>query len=70
MSDPEPTTAETNLAKIDALIAANPGVTRVVVDGVDTTFADLIAQRKYWQREVNMEQGKRSTIVHVDLSNF
>lgn len=70
MSDPAPTFAAQQLSRVEALLAANPGVTEITVDGVTTKYADLQKVRDYWRREVNREQGKRSQILSVDLSGF
>lgn len=58
------------VSKVEALLAANPGVTEVTVDGVITKYSDLLKARDYWRRQVQQEQGKRSQMLGVDLSGF
>ncbi len=70
MPDPTPTFAAQMLARVEALLLDNVGVTEVTVDGVTTKYADLLAQRDRWRREVQQEQGKRSQMLGVDLSGF
>ena len=62
--------ASDQLARIEALLARNPGVRPISVDGVTVSYDDLIAQRKHWQKEIAKEDGGRSPIVPISLGGF
>jgi hypothetical protein len=56
------TLAEKMVAKLEALLLENAGLTSVTVDGVSTTFDDLTAQYAYWKKQVASEQGRSRTV--------
>lgn len=64
------TFAEAMLARIEALLLANPGASSVAFDGTSVTFADLMARRDQIRKEISQEQGKRPRIRTVDLGGF
>lgn len=64
------TFAEDQLARIEALLARNPGVRQISFEGVTVAYDDLVKQRDYWLNQVAREQGKRTAIIRVDLGGF
>lgn len=63
--------ASDQLERIEALLARNPGVRQIAVDGgVTVSYDDLIAQRQHWKKEVAKEDGGRSPIVPISLGGF
>lgn len=62
--------ASDQLARIEALLARNPGVRQIVAEGVTVQYDDLLAQRRHWQKEVDRESGSRTTILPISLGGF
>jgi len=63
------TFAENMVAKLEALLAENPGADRVVLpDGRQVSYRDLKREWEYWKRRVAKEQGNRPAISQIDLS--
>jgi len=46
------TSAETQVAKYEALLATSAGLDSVMVDGQSVRYADVEAKYRYWKREV------------------
>lgn len=65
-----PTFAAQMLAKIEALLLANPGAQSVTFDGSSVSFADLMARRDQLRKEVAQELGQRPRFRQVDLGSF
>ena len=60
--------AQTMVAKLEALLAANPGAQSVSVDGNSISFGDLLAQYNYWKKIAARQSGSRPVSAQVDLS--
>ena len=58
------------VAKLEAVMLANPGASSVTTDGVTVQMRDLKAEWQYWTREVARQGGMRPTIIGLDLSGF
>lgn len=58
------------LAKYQALLLANPGVTSVVVDGVSVSYADLEAKVEYWSGKVDASNGLRHGAATIKLGGL
>lgn len=61
--------ASDQLARIESLIARAGGLKSVNVDGVNVSFDDLISQRRYWQEEVERENGGGGVFIPVVLGD-
>ena len=62
------TFAEDMVTKYEALLAANAGVGRVVVDGVDVSYTELERRYDGWKRRVDIEKGVVARGASIDLS--
>jgi hypothetical protein len=66
----DPTFAAQMLAKYQQLLLDNAGSTMVTVDGQTVQFADLEAKYRYWQGQVNRENGTRPRAAKINLGGF
>ena len=65
------TTAEKNLAIINAAMADNAGVGSVTVDGTTVSYSspsELMKLRDYWSRRVAQEKGAKPRVSTLRLS--
>lgn len=63
----EPTFAELQLARVEALLAECVGMTSITVGNTSVSYDDLIKQREYWQREVNNANGTTQRVLRFNL---
>jgi len=64
------TSAETQVARYEALLATSAGLDTVSVDGQSVRYADVEAKYRYWKREVAREKGTRPQAASINLSGF
>ena len=62
--------ATEQVARIEALLAENPGVKTVVVGNTTVTYEDLLKQYEYWKNEADREAGRRPGAKQINLSGF
>lgn len=53
------THAEEMVRKLEAVLAANPGVETIEFDGERTHFGELEKQLNFWERKVARQAGRR-----------
>jgi hypothetical protein len=63
----ETTFAEQQLARIEALLAESVGMTSITVGNTSVSYDDLIKQREYWKREVNIASGQSHRVLRFNL---
>ncbi len=61
------TFAEEMLAKIEDVLREAAGLQSANIAGQTVTYADLLAQREHWRREIAKEQGDRPLLLEVDM---
>jgi hypothetical protein len=66
----EPTFAAQMVAKLEALLLANPGVQSISVDGTNTSFVELEARLQQYRAQVARESGTRPRRLSIDLGSF
>lgn len=60
--------ATDQLARIEALLAANPGVESVTIEGgTSVKYSDLVHQRAYWKSEAAREAGTKPRVSTISL---
>jgi len=64
------TSAETQVARYEALLATSAGLDTVSVDGQSVRYADVEAKYRYWQREVARGKGERPQAASINLGGF
>ena len=62
--------ATEQVARIEALLAENPGVKTVVVGNTTVTYEDLLKQYDYWKGLADREAGRRPGAKQINLSGF
>lgn len=62
--------ATEQIARIETLLAENPGVKSVVVGNTTVTYEDLLKQYEYWKNLVDREAGRRPGARQINLSGF
>ena len=62
--------ATEQIARIEMLLAENPGVKSVVVGNTTVTYEDLLKQYDYWKNVADREAGRRSAAKQINLSGF
>lgn len=65
-----PTFAESQVERLETLLAQNVGVRSINVDGVSVTYDDLLKQYDYWKSKFAREEGTRPRVAQIDLSGF
>lgn len=56
------------VAKLEALLLANPGASSVNVDGVQVSFSDLEKRYTYWKNAAARESGSRPLTSQIKFS--
>ena len=75
------TSAETQVAKCEALLATSAGLDSVMVDGQPVTatgravvgsvrYTDVEAKYRYWKREVARQAGTRPQAASINVGGF
>lgn len=64
------TFADQMVAKYEALLLANAGLTSINVDGQVVSFADLEAKYQQWKSMAARESGRRPRAAQIKLSGF
>lgn len=64
------TFAESQVERLETLLAANVGVRSVSVDGTTVSYDDLLKQYQFWKSRVAREQGAKPRVAQIDLSGF
>lgn len=59
--------ATEQLARIERVLAENPGVSSINVDGVQVTYAELMAQRRDLKSEIARERGRGPVVSRICL---
>ena len=62
--------ATEQIARIEALLAENPGVKSVMVGNTTVTYEDLLKQYDYWKNLADREAGRRPGAKQINLSGF
>ena len=62
--------ATEQIARIEILLAENPGVKSVVVGNTTVTYEDLLKQYDYWKNLADREAGRRPGAKQINLSGF
>ena len=62
--------ATEQIARIETLLAENPGVKSVVVGNTNVTYEDLLNQYEYWKNLEDREAGRRPGAKQINLSGF
>jgi hypothetical protein len=62
--------ATNQVARIEALLAENPGVKSIVVGNTTVTYEDLLKQYDYWKNLADREAGRRPGAKQINLSRF
>jgi hypothetical protein len=62
--------ATEQIARIETLLAENPGVKSVVVGNTTVTYEDLLKQYQYWKNLADREGGRRPGAKQINLSGF
>ncbi len=62
--------ATEQIARIETLLAENPGVKTVMVGNTSVTYEDLLKQLDYWQGRADREAGRRPGAKQINLSGF
>ena len=62
--------ATEQVARIEALLAENPGVKTVVVGNTTVTYEDLLKQYDYWKGRADREAGLRPGAKQINLGGF
>ena len=62
--------ATEQIARIEILLAENPGVKSVVVGNTTVTYEDLLKQYEYWKNLADREAGRRPGAKQINLSGF
>ena len=62
--------ATEQIARIESLIAENPGVKSVVVGNTTVAYEDLLKQYDYWKNQADREAGRRPGAKQINLSGF
>lgn len=65
-----PTFAAQMVAKLEALLLANPGAQSITIDGTVTSFVDLEKRLAQYRAEVARESGTRPRLRSFDLGGF
>lgn len=66
----EPTFAQQQLTRIEAIIAESAGLQSVTIGNTSTSYVDLLAQRDYWRREVARESGQNPRVKRIQMGGF
>lgn len=61
------TFAEEMLERIEGVLREAAGLQSASIAGQTVTYADLLAQREHWRREIAKEQGGRPLLLEVDM---
>lgn len=64
-----PTFAEDQIERLETLLAANVGVSKVNVDGVSVEYDDLLKQYDYWKSKFAREEGTRPRVAQINLGS-
>jgi hypothetical protein len=64
------TSAETQVAKYEALLATSAGLDSVMVDGQSVRYVDLEAKCRRLKREVARQAGTRPQAASINLGGF
>ena len=62
--------ATEQIARIETLLAENPGIKSVVVGNTTVTYEDLLKQYEYWKNLADREAGRRPGAKQINLSGF
>jgi hypothetical protein len=65
-----PTFSEQMLAKIEAVLMESAGLQSATIAGQTVTYADLLKQRDYWQKQVAQEKGERPLMIPVHFGGI
>lgn len=61
--------ATEQVARLETLMAANPGATSVNVDGQQVGFADLAKLWQFWKTVAARESGTRPRVAQIKLGS-
>jgi len=64
------TSAETQVARYEALLATSAGLDSVMVDGQSVRYVDLEAKCRRLKREVARQAGTRPQAASINLGGF
>lgn len=64
------TFADSQVTRLQTLLAENVGVKSITVGNTTVTYEDLLKQYDYWQGRRAREQGKRPRAAQINLSGF
>lgn len=64
------TFAESQVTRLETLLAANVGVKSITIAGESVTYDDLLRQYDFWKSRVAREQGTRPRAAQIDLGGF
>lgn len=64
---PAPTFAESQVARLETLLAAAVGLKTATVDGVTVAVDDLNAQWTFWKKKVSEEKGERAVFTPISF---
>jgi len=62
--------ATEQVARIETLLAENPGVKSVAVGNTNVTYEDLLKQYQYWKNQADREAGRRPGAKQINLNGF
>ena len=62
--------ATEQVARIETLLAENPGVKSVAVGNTNVTYEDLLQQYEYWKNQADREAGRRPGAKQINLNGF
>lgn len=65
-----PSFAASQVARLEALIAACVGVQSISVDGRTVTYDDLLQQYQFWKSRQARENKTRPRVTQIYLGNF
>lgn len=64
------TFADSQVTRLQTLLAENVGVKSITVGNTAVTYEDLLKQYDYWMGRQAREQGKRPRAAQINLSGF
>lgn len=63
-----PTNAENMVTKLEERMLKMAGLAEAVIDGRTVKMADVLAQHRYWKKQVALEAGTTPKLATIDLS--
>lgn len=58
------------VARLEALLLENAGLTEVNIDGQDVAYADLEKKWQFWKSQVAKDKGRKATVSRIRLDRL